>query len=100
MPVRCLPLTRINTSLTRHAVSQWFQYAASPSRRSRRAFADFLLPHSYIPIKSDYSDLTDAAAFFIGAPDGTGAHDALAKKIALNGKKWAAEHWREADMYV
>ena len=46
---------------------------------------------SYVPIKSDYSDLTDAAAFFIGAPDGTGSHDNLAKKLALNGKKWAQE---------
>lgn len=87
-------------SLTLHPLSQWFQCATSPSRRSLLTLADPDLLSSYVPIKSDYSDLTDAAAFFIGAPDGTGAHDALAEKIALNGKKWAAEHWREADMYV
>ncbi|GAA5950283.1 hypothetical protein JCM21900_001101 [Sporobolomyces salmonicolor] len=54
--------------------------------------------YHYIPIKSDYSDLLDVAAFFIGAPDGTGAHDQLAKRLAANGKTWADTHWREADM--
>ncbi|KAK4705426.1 hypothetical protein P7C70_g776, partial [Phenoliferia sp. Uapishka_3] len=52
----------------------------------------------YVPIKSDYADLTDVAAFFIGAPDGSGSHDDLAERIAANGRKWAKEHWREADM--
>ncbi|KAI5477189.1 glycosyltransferase family 90 protein [Pseudohyphozyma bogoriensis] len=52
----------------------------------------------YVPVKSDYSDLHDTAAFFIGAPDGSGSHDDLAKKIGENAKKWAADHWREADM--
>lgn len=56
------------------------------------------LSRSYVPIKSDYSDLLDATAFFIGAPDGTASHDYLAKKIADNGKSWAEKHWREADM--
>ncbi|GAA5858013.1 hypothetical protein JCM1840_001002 [Sporobolomyces johnsonii] len=54
--------------------------------------------YHYIPVKSDYSDLLDVAAFFIGAPDGTGAHDQLAKRLAANGKTWADKHWREADM--
>ncbi|GAA6014928.1 hypothetical protein JCM11491_002359 [Sporobolomyces phaffii] len=54
--------------------------------------------YHYVPIKSDYSDLVDVAAFFIGAPDGTGAHDLLAKKMALRGQKWSHEHWREVDM--
>lgn len=67
------------------------------ARRSFPTHADLHL-NSYIPIKSDYSDLTDAAAFFIGAPDGTGSHDALAKKIALNGKQWTREHWTESTM--
>ncbi|GAA5925337.1 uncharacterized protein JCM15063_004996 [Sporobolomyces koalae] len=54
--------------------------------------------YHYIPIKSDYSDLVDVAAFFIGAPDGTNAHDKLAKRLAINGQKWSNEHWREVDM--
>ncbi|KAM0753173.1 hypothetical protein T439DRAFT_286654 [Meredithblackwellia eburnea MCA 4105] len=54
--------------------------------------------YHYVPIKPDYSDLTDAAAFFIGAPNGEGAHDEVAQRIGENGKKWAKEHWREADM--
>ncbi|GAA5946845.1 hypothetical protein JCM3775_001730, partial [Rhodotorula graminis] len=54
--------------------------------------------YHYIPIQSDYSDLPDVAAFFIGAPDGTGSHDALAKRIAQQGKKWSEEHYREVDL--
>ncbi|KAJ8294136.1 Beta-1,2-xylosyltransferase 1 [Rhodotorula toruloides] len=54
--------------------------------------------YHYIPIQPDYSDLIDVAAFFIGAPDGTGSHDAVAKRIAAQGKKWSDEHWREVDM--
>ena len=42
--------------------------------------------------------MLDVAAFFIGAPDGSGQHDELAKEIADNGKKWASECWREVDM--
>ncbi len=53
---------------------------------------------SYIPIQSDYSDLVDVAAYFIGAPDGSGSHDKVAKRIAQQGKKWSDEHWREVDM--
>ncbi|GAA6051753.1 hypothetical protein JCM3770_002715 [Rhodotorula araucariae] len=54
--------------------------------------------YHYIPVQSDYSDLTDVAAFFIGAPDGTGEHDAVAKRIAAQGKTWSEEHYREVDM--
>ncbi|GAA5864178.1 hypothetical protein JCM3774_001246 [Rhodotorula dairenensis] len=54
--------------------------------------------YHYIPIQSDYSDLVDAAAYFIGAPDGSGSHDRVAKRIAQQGKKWSDEHWREVDM--
>lgn len=56
--------------------------------------------HSYVPIKSDYSDLHDVAAYFIGAPDGTGAHDGDAEKIARQGKQWARDHWREVDLFA
>ncbi|KNE93907.1 hypothetical protein PSTG_12710 [Puccinia striiformis f. sp. tritici PST-78] len=58
----------------------------------------------YVPIKVDYSDLYDVMLFFKG--DKLGAqgrvsnkgHDELAKKIASQGKRWAAEHWRRTDM--
>lgn len=73
---------------------------SNTSTHSHFGETDVLFFRSYVPIKSDYADLTDAAAFFIGAPDGTGSHDDLAKKIAENGKKYAKEHWREADMCV
>ncbi|GAA5893823.1 uncharacterized protein JCM6883_003648 [Sporobolomyces salmoneus] len=65
-------------------------------------------PHhstSYIPIKPDYSDLLDVSAYFIGQPDRDGLgshnhhdHDLEAKKIALRGREWANEHFREVDM--
>ncbi|GAA6038222.1 hypothetical protein JCM8097_005801 [Rhodosporidiobolus ruineniae] len=54
--------------------------------------------YHYVPIQSDYSDLVDAAAFFIGLPDGSNSHDQHAKRIGAQGKKWADEHFREADM--
>ena len=55
---------------------------------------------SYVPIKSDYSDLLDISSYFIGQPDDqkSGNHDLLAKKLALRGQKWSQEHWREVDM--
>lgn len=56
--------------------------------------------YHYIPIKNDYSDLHDVAAYFIGAPDGTGSHDTVAQRIASQGKAWTNEHWREVDMCV
>lgn len=52
----------------------------------------------YIPVKSDLSDLHDVTAFFIGAPDGTGSHDLLGMRIGENGRLWARDHWREADV--
>lgn len=39
-------------------------------------------------------------AFFRGDLDGKGAHDDLAKEIAMAGKQWTAEHWRWQDMQV
>lgn len=53
----------------------------------------------YVPIKVDYTDLYDVLAFFIGNPEtGEGAHEAMAKRIAEQGKKFAKEHWRRVDM--
>lgn len=57
----------------------------------------------YVPIKVDYSDLYDVMMFFRGGQDdpkvgGGLGHDRLAEKIATDGKRWAAEHWRRVDM--
>lgn len=46
----------------------------------------------------DYSDLYSTVLFFAGTPDGQNAHDDLAQEIARNGRKFAEEHWRWADM--
>lgn len=53
-------------------------------------WADWSVPWvHYIPVQVDYSDLWDILAFFRGEPvSGRGAHDDLAKEIALNGKAW------------
>jgi len=72
----------------------------------------------YVPIKVDYSDLYDVMVFFRGDEESAGGkagkesrrqvlmrrgsrntgHDHLAEKIASQGKRWAAEHWRRVDM--
>ncbi|GAA5838080.1 hypothetical protein JCM9279_004120 [Rhodotorula babjevae] len=53
----------------------------------------------YVPVKTDYTDLYPILAFFKGAPeDGQGGHDALAERIAAQGKQWAEENWRWVDM--
>lgn len=52
----------------------------------------------FIPIQADYSDLWDVMAFFRGGPKGEGAHDDLAKEIALAGKSWARSYFRYADL--
>lgn len=54
--------------------------------------------YSYVPIKVDYSDLYDVMTFFVGTPDGRGSHDAIASKLAAQGKEWARTHWRKEDM--
>lgn len=57
-----------------------------------------MILNSYVPIKTDYSDLHHAATYFIGLPDGTGSHDHVAKRLGEQGKEWAENHWREEDM--
>ncbi|TNY24830.1 hypothetical protein DMC30DRAFT_386415 [Rhodotorula diobovata] len=54
----------------------------------------------YVPVQTDYSDLYPIMAFFLGDEHGQGGHDALAKEIAMAGKKWAETHWRWVDMEV
>ncbi|KAK4054576.1 Protein O-glucosyltransferase 2 [Microbotryomycetes sp. JL201] len=64
-------------------------------------YADRIQPWlHYVPIAPDYSDLWAAMAFFKGDLAGRGAHDAMAKEIAYNGRQWAAEFWRWEDMQV
>ncbi|GAA5983978.1 hypothetical protein JCM10908_005999 [Rhodotorula pacifica] len=54
----------------------------------------------YVPIQTDFSDLWTTMAFFAGDNFGHGAHDDLAKEIAMAGKEWAEKHWRWEDMEV
>ena len=63
-------------------------------------YQDRIIPWvHYVPVKVDYSDLYDIMAFFVGNPEtGVGAHDAMAQRIAENGKRYAQEHWRRVDM--
>ncbi|CAH7676894.1 family 90 glycosyltransferase [Phakopsora pachyrhizi] len=51
----------------------------------------------YVPIKVDYSDLYDVMNFFVGDEKSKG-NEGFAEKIAGEGKRWAAEHWRRVDM--
>jgi len=52
----------------------------------------------YVPIQNDLSDLHDALFFFRGDLHGNGAHDDLAKKIAVEGRKWSKAFWRKEDI--
>ncbi|KAG6918814.1 hypothetical protein DXG01_011566 [Tephrocybe rancida] len=52
----------------------------------------------YIPIQTDLSDLPDALSFFRGDPNGQGAHDDLARKIAAAGRDWSLKFWRKEDL--
>lgn len=53
--------------------------------------------YHYIPVKVDYSDLHHVASFFIGGPEGQGAHDEAGRRIGLQGQEWAKKHWRLED---
>ncbi|POW15540.1 hypothetical protein PSTT_02097 [Puccinia striiformis] len=56
----------------------------------------------YVPIKVDYSELSVIRRLGdkLGAQGRVSnkGHDELAEKIASQGKRWAAEHWRRTDM--
>ncbi|KAF8184821.1 glycosyl transferase family 90-domain-containing protein [Pholiota molesta] len=52
----------------------------------------------YVPIQVDLSDLWDALVFFRGDPAGSGAHEDMGKKIAMDGRKWSKTFWRKEDM--
>ncbi|KAJ4474319.1 glycosyl transferase family 90-domain-containing protein [Lentinula aciculospora] len=52
----------------------------------------------YIPVQVDLSDLYDSLIFFRGDPNGEGAHEELARQIALQGRAWSKKHWRREDI--
>ncbi|KAF7377561.1 Beta-1,2-xylosyltransferase 1 [Mycena sanguinolenta] len=52
----------------------------------------------YVPIQLDLSDLHDAVIFFRGDASGAGAHEDLARKIAIAGRTWSKTFWRRQDM--
>ncbi|KAJ6466788.1 glycosyl transferase family 90-domain-containing protein [Mycena sanguinolenta] len=52
----------------------------------------------YVPIQLDLSDLHDAVVFFRGDASGAGAHEDLARKIAMAGRTWSKTFWRRQDM--
>ena len=52
----------------------------------------------YVPVQVDLSDLHDALLFFRGDGNGEGAHEHLARKIALSGRQWSKTLWRKEDL--
>uniref|UniRef100_A0A8H7XUJ7 Glycosyl transferase CAP10 domain-containing protein n=1 Tax=Psilocybe cubensis TaxID=181762 RepID=A0A8H7XUJ7_PSICU len=62
-------------------------------------FADRVAPWvHYVPIQIDLSDLHDALIFFRGDGNGDGAHEDLARKIAIAGRQWSKTYWRKEDL--
>jgi hypothetical protein len=62
-------------------------------------FTDRIAPWvHYVPIQLDLSDLYDTLVFFRGDERGAGAHEDLARKIALAGRQWSLKFWRKEDM--
>lgn len=56
----------------------------------------------YVPVKNDYSDLVDSVVFFrglgLGAEEGGGGEEELAKSIAKEGRDWSLKYWRKEDI--
>lgn len=46
----------------------------------------------------DLTDLHDALIFFRGDGNGEGAHENLARKIAVAGREWSKSFWRKEDL--
>ncbi|KAK4702828.1 hypothetical protein P7C70_g3392, partial [Phenoliferia sp. Uapishka_3] len=62
-------------------------------------WTDWAIPWlHFIPIQVDYSDMWDVMAFFRGGLGGEGAHDDLAKEIAMEGKAWVDQCFRWVDL--
>ncbi|KAF8487604.1 hypothetical protein JB92DRAFT_3021783 [Gautieria morchelliformis] len=55
--------------------------------------------YHYIPIQSDYSDVYNIMAFFLGDPEtGIGGHEEFAEKISRHAGEYARKYWRWEDM--
>jgi len=52
----------------------------------------------YVPVQINLSDLHDTLIFFRGGVDGEGAHEDLGRKIAIAGRKWSKNYWRQEDL--
>ncbi|KAJ3781614.1 glycosyl transferase family 90-domain-containing protein [Lentinula aff. detonsa] len=52
----------------------------------------------YVPVQVDLTDLYDSLIFFRGDPNGAGAHEELAHKIAVQGREWSKKYWRREDI--
>jgi len=52
----------------------------------------------YVPVQLDLSDIYDTLLFFRGDANGEGAHEDLARKIALAGRDWSKTFWRQEDI--
>lgn len=51
------------------------------------------------PVQSDYSDVYNVMAFFLGDPEtGVGGHDQVAEKISRHASEYARKYWRWEDM--
>lgn len=65
---------------------------------------DWLVPfYHYVPVRNDYSDLTEVMAFFTGTPGtseetSTEGRDDLAKDLGENAARFVKDHWRWEDM--
>ncbi|KAF9888609.1 hypothetical protein FE257_008541 [Aspergillus nanangensis] len=53
----------------------------------------------FVPMDTTYMDLYGIMEYFLGF-NGQGGHDAMAKKIALDGKSWAEKVLRKEDMQI
>jgi hypothetical protein len=62
-------------------------------------YADRIAPWvHYVPVQVDNSDLYDVLLFFRGDGNGDGAHEDLARKIAVAGRQWSKKFWRKEDL--
>ncbi|BGO99711.1 hypothetical protein NBRC10513v2_003939 [Rhodotorula toruloides] len=62
-------------------------------------WTDWAIPWlHFIPMQVDYADMWDILAFYRGGINGEGAHDDLAKEIAVAGKEWVKQCYRWADL--
>ncbi|MBW0544987.1 hypothetical protein O181_084702 [Austropuccinia psidii MF-1] len=62
-------------------------------------YSDRIQPwYHYIPVRVDYQDLYDIAAFFLGDIDGKHDHDEIGRQIGQAGSDWVKEFWRTQDM--